>query len=72
MNPHVFHHATTPNNVATPRGKRGIWFLPFPDRENTGNFVVRQGKYLYCIINAKIMFLIAYFENVYPFSLGIN
>ena len=26
------------------QGKQGIWFLLFPDRENTGNFVVTQGK----------------------------
>ena len=27
-------------------GKTGNWFLLFPDRENTGNFVVTQGKFL--------------------------
>ena len=32
--------------VATAQGKLGIWFLLFPDRENTGNFVVTQGKFL--------------------------
>ena len=32
--------------VATTQGKQGIWFLLFPDRENTGNFVVTQGKFL--------------------------
>ena len=32
--------------VATEQGKQGIWFLLFPDRENTGNFVVTQGKFL--------------------------
>ena len=26
------------------QGKWGIWFLLFPDRENTGNFAVTQGK----------------------------
>ena len=26
------------------QGKQGIWFLLFPDRENTGNFVLTQGK----------------------------
>ena len=31
---------------ATEQGKQGIWFLLFPDRENTGNFVVTQGKFL--------------------------
>ena len=31
--------------VATEQGKQGIWFLLFPDRENTGNFAVTQGKY---------------------------
>ena len=25
--------------VATAQGKRGIWMLTFPDRENTGNLV---------------------------------
>ena len=32
--------------VAMAQGKQGIWFLLFPDRENTGNFVVTQGKFL--------------------------
>ena len=32
--------------VATAQGKRGIWFLLFPDRENTGNFALTQGKIL--------------------------
>ena len=35
-----------PARVATAQGKQGIWFLLFPDRENTGNFVVTQGKFL--------------------------
>ena len=37
-----------PNNfrVATAQGKQGIWFLLFPDRENTGNFALTQGKIL--------------------------
>ena len=26
------------------QGKQGIWFLLFPDRENTGNLVLTQGK----------------------------
>ena len=26
------------------QGKQVIWFLLFPDRENTGNFVLTQGK----------------------------
>ena len=30
--------------VATAQGKQGIWFLLFPDREKTGNFVLTQGK----------------------------
>ena len=34
--------------VSTQQGKQGIWFLLFPDRENTGNFVLTQGKYLDC------------------------
>ena len=28
------------------QGKQGIWFLLFPDRENTGNFSLAQGKIL--------------------------
>ena len=32
--------------VATTQGKQGISFLLFPDRENTGNFAVTQGKFL--------------------------
>ena len=35
------------NRVATAQGKRGIWLLTFPDRENAGNFVnliFTQGK----------------------------
>ena len=35
-----------PNRVATAQGKQGIWFLLFPDRENTGNFALTQGKIL--------------------------
>ena len=30
--------------VAMAQGKQGIWFLLFPDRENTGNFALAQGK----------------------------
>ena len=39
--------AATNNRVATAQGKQGkqgIWFLLFPDRENTGNFAVTQRK----------------------------
>ena len=32
------------HRVATAQGKQGIWFLLFPDRENTGNLVLTQGK----------------------------
>ena len=32
------------DRVATAQGKQGIWFLLFPDRENTGNFVLTHGK----------------------------
>ena len=32
------------DRVATAQGKQGIWFLLFPDRENTGNLVLTQGK----------------------------
>ena len=28
------------------QGKQGIWFLIFPDRENTGNFCFDTGKIL--------------------------
>ena len=42
--------AKTPlTRVATAQGKQGkqgIWFLLFPDRENTGNFALTQGKIL--------------------------
>ena len=34
------------SRVATAQGKQGIWFFLFPDRENTGNFVITQGKFL--------------------------
>ena len=37
---------TSPTNrVAAAQGKQGIWFLLFPDRENTGNLVLIQGKF---------------------------
>ena len=39
----VFTHVC---RVATAQGKQGIWFLLFPDRENTGNFALTQGKIL--------------------------
>ena len=34
----------TLTRVATAQGKQGIWFLLFPDKENTGNLVLTQGK----------------------------
>ena len=34
------------HRVAMAQGKQGIWFLLFPDRENTGNFALTQGKIL--------------------------
>ena len=34
------------SRVAKAQGKEGIWFLLFPDRENTGNFALTQGKIL--------------------------
>ena len=40
-------HSCSSNRVATAQGKQGkqgIWFLLFPDRENTGNLVLTQGK----------------------------
>ena len=43
------------DRVVMAQGKHGIWFLHFPDRENTGNLVLTQekklltqGKYLDC------------------------
>ena len=40
---------TSISRVATAQGKRGIWLLTFPDRENTGNlvnlFFFTQGKW---------------------------
>ena len=36
---------TSSCRVATAQGKQGIWFLLFPDRENTGNFALTQGKF---------------------------
>ena len=39
-------HLGTSCRVATAQGKQGIWFLLFPDRENTGNFALTQGKIL--------------------------
>ena len=33
-------------SVAAAQGKQGILVLSFPDRENTGNFVVTQGTFL--------------------------
>ena len=58
------------NRVATAQGKQGIWFLLFPDRENTGNFFITQGKFLRhreniltVFIDANSMFLFTYFQN---------
>ena len=46
----IFHCISDPNlyldKVAMAQGKQGIWFLLFPDRESTGNFVVTQEKFL--------------------------
>ena len=39
-------HCISLFRVATAQGKQGIWFLLFPDRENTGNFALAQGKIL--------------------------
>ena len=66
------------NRVATAQGKQGIWFLLFPDRENTGNFVVTQGKFLrhgkyfwlYLLIK-KHVFLYIFSEFFSLASLGI-
>ena len=58
------------NRVATTQGKQGIWFLLFPDRENTENFAVTQGKYFKhreniwtMIINTRIILLFVNFKN---------
>ena len=37
--------------VATSEGKQGIWFLLFPDKENTGNFAVIQEFFLETLEN---------------------
>ena len=57
--------------VATAQGKQGIWFLLFPDRENTGNFVIAQGKFLRhgeifltVFIDVKSMFLFTYLKKI--------
>ena len=45
---------------------QGIWFLLFPDRENTGNFVLTQEKicqHMENIINIKSMFIFLNFKN---------
>ena len=44
--PHANMFSRSFLRVATSQGKQGIWVLLFPDRENTGNFVVTQGKFL--------------------------
>ena len=56
--------------MATAQGKQGIWFLLFPDRENTGNFAATQGTYFRhreniwtVIINTVIMLLFVNFKN---------
>ena len=57
--------------VATEQGKQGIWFLLFPDRENTGNFAVTQGKFLGhrenifdCIYHCKRHVSFTYFQII--------
>ena len=40
---HFFYRVATAQGK---QGKQGIWFLLFPDRENTGNFALTQGKIL--------------------------
>ena len=42
----VSQHGKFCTRVATAQGKQGIWLLLFPDRENTGNFALTQGKIL--------------------------
>ena len=68
----LFAILATINRVATEQGKQGIWYLLFPDRENTGNFVVTQGKFLKhreniltIYIDAKSMFLYTYFQKIF-------
>ena len=43
---HTFIDNRVVGRVAMAQGKQGIWFLLFPDRENTGNFALTQGKIL--------------------------
>ena len=43
---HIHTAQERDHRVATAQGKQGIWFLLFPDRENTGNFALAQGKIL--------------------------
>ena len=43
---HTHTHTHECCRVATAQGKQGIWFLPFPDRENTRNFVLTREKLL--------------------------
>ena len=65
--------------VAMEQGKQGIWFLLFPDRENTGNFAVIQGKFLGhrenifdCIYHCKRHVSFHKFSNYFSLaSLGI-
>ena len=65
--------------VATAQGKQGIWFLLFPDRENTGNFAVTRGKYFRhteniwsMIINTRIILLFVNFKSFSLALLGMN
>ena len=52
--------------MATAQGKQGIWFLLFPDRENTGNFAVTQGKFLRHRENILTVFITA--KSMFPFT----
>ena len=74
-------YANNINRVVTAQGKQGIWFLLFPDRENTGNLVLTQGKICQhsentwtMIINIKVclFFLISKIFSLALLGLIIN
>ena len=64
------------SRVATAQGKQGIWFLLFPDRENTGNIAVIQGTFLRhgenifdCIYHCKKHVSLHIFSNFFSLAL---
>ena len=67
----------TNSMMAMEQGKQGIWFLPFPDTENTGNFAVTleqiwrdKENMLNFIINIKSV-CVCVFLNFKIFSLTL-